>query len=73
MVKIPGTKPGVPAIQMAIEDGININVTLLFAVDAYKAVLEAYIAGLEARVAKKVRRSTRSHRSRASSSAASTA
>ena len=52
MVKIPGTKPGVPAIQMAIEDGININVTLLFAVDAYKAVLEAYIAGLEARVAK---------------------
>ena len=52
MVKIPGTTPGVPAIQMAIEDGININVTLLFAVDAYKAVLEAYIAGLEARVAK---------------------
>ena len=52
MVKIPGTKPGVPAIQMAIEDGTNINVTLLFAVDAYKAVLDAYIAGLEARVAK---------------------
>ncbi|WP_298689811.1 bifunctional transaldolase/phosoglucose isomerase [uncultured Sphingomonas sp.] len=52
MVKIPGTKPGLPAIQMAIEDGININVTLLFAVDAYKAVLEAYIAGLESRVAK---------------------
>ena len=52
MVKIPGTVPGTPAIQESLTAGININVTLLFAVDAYKAVLEAYIAALEARVAK---------------------
>ena len=52
MVKIPGTAPGVPAIQESLTAGININVTLLFAVDAYKAVLEAYISALEARVAK---------------------
>jgi len=52
MVKVPGTEPGVPAIRTLIADGININVTLLFSVDAYKAVLEAYIAGLEARQAK---------------------
>lgn len=49
MVKIPGTAEGVPAIRQAIEDGININVTLLFSLDSYKAVAEAYIAGLEAR------------------------
>ena len=52
MVKIPGTAPGVPAIHDAIEAGININVTLLFAVDAYKQVLEAYISALEARAAR---------------------
>ena len=52
MVKVPGTEAGVPAIRALIEDGLNINVTLLFSVDAYKAVAEAYIAGLEARVAK---------------------
>jgi transaldolase/glucose-6-phosphate isomerase len=52
MVKIPGTEPGVPAIHDAIEAGININVTLLFAIDAYKKVLEAYISALEARVEK---------------------
>ncbi len=52
MVKIPGTKPGVPAIRESLAAGININITLLFAVDAYKAVLEAYISALEARVAK---------------------
>ncbi|MDB5736962.1 MAG: transaldolase, partial [Sphingomonas bacterium] len=52
MVKIPGTTPGTPAIRQALEDGININVTLLFAVDAYKDVLEAYVAALEARLAK---------------------
>ena len=52
MVKIPGTAPGVPAIQESLTAGININVTLLFALDAYKAVLEAYISALEARVAK---------------------
>ena len=52
MVKIPGTEPGVPAIRMAIADGINVNVTLLFALPAYEAVLEAYISGLEDRHAK---------------------
>ncbi|EHH69090.1 bifunctional transaldolase/phosoglucose isomerase [Gluconobacter morbifer] len=50
MVKIPGTTEGCSAIREAIADGININVTLLFSLDAYKAVLEAYISGLEARV-----------------------
>ncbi|KQM13333.1 bifunctional transaldolase/phosoglucose isomerase [Novosphingobium sp. Leaf2] len=52
MVKVPGTPAGVPAIRQLIEDGININVTLLFAVSAYEDVAEAYQAGLEARVAK---------------------
>jgi transketolase len=52
MIKVPGTEAGVPAIRTLIEDGLNINVTLLFSIDAYKAVAEAYVAGLEARVAK---------------------
>ncbi|MEA2444756.1 MAG: transaldolase / glucose-6-phosphate isomerase, partial [Thermoleophilales bacterium] len=49
MVKIPGTDAGVPAIEQAIAEGININVTLLFAVEAYAKVAEAYIRGLERR------------------------
>ncbi len=49
MVKVPGTTAGVAAIRQLIEDGISINVTLLFALDAYQAVAEAYVAGLEAR------------------------
>jgi transaldolase/glucose-6-phosphate isomerase len=49
MVKVPGTEQGVPAVRQLIADGININVTLLFAVDAYKAVVEAYLSGLEER------------------------
>jgi len=52
MVKIPGTPEGIPAFQTATSEGISVNVTLLFAIDAYKAVLEAYISGLEARHAK---------------------
>lgn len=51
MVKVPGTAAGLSAIRTLIEDGININVTLLFAVATYSAVAEAYLAGLEARVA----------------------
>ena len=51
MVKVPGTEAGVPAIRTLIADGININVTLLFAQSAYEAVAEAFIAGLEDRVA----------------------
>ncbi|HTS28634.1 MAG TPA: transaldolase [Bryobacteraceae bacterium] len=49
MVKVPGTVEGVPAFQQLISEGININVTLLFAQSAYYDVLEAYLAGLEAR------------------------
>ena len=47
MIKIPGTAEGLPAIRQAIGEGININVTLLFAQDVYEKVAEAYIAGLE--------------------------
>jgi len=50
MVKVPGTDAGVPAIRQLIEEGININVTLLFSREAYRKVAEAYMAGLEARV-----------------------
>lgn len=50
MIKVPATPEGIPAIQQLISDGIHINVTLLFAVDAYQAVHQAYIAGLEARL-----------------------
>src|SRR3954471_19978977 len=49
MIKIPGTVEGLPAIEEAIYEGININVTLLFSVDAYTRVAEAYIRGLERR------------------------
>jgi transaldolase / glucose-6-phosphate isomerase len=47
MIKIPGTGEGLPAIQQALSEGININVTLLFAQEVYVKVAEAYIAGLE--------------------------
>ncbi|MDP2710280.1 MAG: bifunctional transaldolase/phosoglucose isomerase [Solirubrobacteraceae bacterium] len=49
MIKIPGTPEGLPAIEQAIYEGINVNVTLLFAVEAYATVAEAYIKGLERR------------------------
>lgn len=49
MIKIPGTNEGVAAIEESIYQGININVTLLFAVEAYEAVAEAYLRGLERR------------------------
>jgi transaldolase / glucose-6-phosphate isomerase len=49
MIKIPGTPEGVNAIEQAIYEGINVNVTLLFAVEAYETVAEAYIRGLERR------------------------
>ncbi len=48
MIKVPGTAAGVPAIRDLIADGINVNVTLLFSVEAYLAVAEAHLAGLEA-------------------------
>ena len=47
MIKVPGTAEGIPAFQQLISEGININVTLLFAQAVYEQVAEAYIAGLE--------------------------
>jgi transaldolase/glucose-6-phosphate isomerase len=47
MIKVPGTAQGLPAVQQLIGEGININITLLFAQDVYENVAEAYIAGLE--------------------------
>ncbi|HTB13571.1 MAG TPA: bifunctional transaldolase/phosoglucose isomerase [Bryobacteraceae bacterium] len=47
MIKIPGTSAGLPAIETAISEGINVNVTLLFSQDVYEDVANAYIRGLE--------------------------
>jgi transaldolase / glucose-6-phosphate isomerase len=47
MIKVPGTKPGLPAIRQLIGEGININVTLLFSQLVYEDVVEAYLSGLE--------------------------
>jgi transaldolase len=52
MIKVPGTKEGVPAIRQLLEDGININITLLFAQSVYEQVAELFIAALEARAKK---------------------
>ncbi|HUM13738.1 MAG TPA: transaldolase [Myxococcaceae bacterium] len=52
MIKIPGTPEGVPAIEQAISEGINVNVTLLFSQEAYIQVAEAYLRGLEKRAAR---------------------
>jgi transaldolase/glucose-6-phosphate isomerase len=51
MVKIPATKAGVPAIEQAIADGLNINVTLIFSIERYREVMNAYLSGLERRAA----------------------
>lgn len=50
MVKIPGTHDGVPAVRALTSMGINVNITLLFAIEMYRAVAEAFLAGLEERV-----------------------
>src|ERR1700712_5361468 len=50
MIKIPATDEGVPAIEQALFDGMNINVTLLFSVAAYERVMEAYIRAMERRL-----------------------
>ena len=47
MIKIPATPQGIPAIQQLISEGINVNVTLLFAQETYEQVAQAYLAGLE--------------------------
>lgn len=52
MVKIPGTREGIPAIRKCLADGININITLLFSVDRYGEVMEAYLAAMEERAGK---------------------
>ncbi|MBI4898302.1 MAG: transaldolase [Actinobacteria bacterium] len=51
MIKIPGTSEGLEAIEQAIYEGINVNVTLLFSVEQYADVAEAYVVGLERRLA----------------------
>jgi transaldolase len=50
MIKIPGTEAGLPAITRCIADGISVNVTLLFSVERYAAVIEAWLSGLEQRL-----------------------
>ena len=50
MIKIPATEPGLLAIQKSIASGININITLIFSINRYKSVMEAYINGLEERL-----------------------
>jgi transaldolase len=52
MIKVPGTKEGLPAIRQLLEEGININITLLFAQSVYEEVAEAFNAALEARAKK---------------------
>ncbi|HWE09838.1 MAG TPA: transaldolase [Solirubrobacteraceae bacterium] len=51
MIKIPGTPEGLGAIERGIYEGINVNITLLFAVEAYERVMDAYLKGLERRLA----------------------
>jgi transaldolase len=51
MVKIPGTREGWPAIERCLREGININITLLFSLEHYRAVAEAHLRALEARLA----------------------
>lgn len=51
MIKIPATVEGLPAVRMAIAEGINVNVTLIFSVDRYRDVMDAYLGGLEDRAA----------------------
>jgi transaldolase len=49
-IKIPATEAGLPAITETIANGISVNVTLIFSLDRYRAVMDAYLAGLEKRV-----------------------
>jgi transaldolase/glucose-6-phosphate isomerase len=51
MIKVPATRPGLPAIRQLVGEGININITLLFSQQIYEEVVEAYLAGLENLVA----------------------
>ena len=49
MIKVPGTDEGLPAIEQLLSEGLNVNVTLLFSLAGYEAVMEAYLRGLERR------------------------
>jgi transaldolase/glucose-6-phosphate isomerase len=51
MVKIPATPEGIPAVRAAIAAGINVNITLIFSLERYRAVMDAYLAGLDERLA----------------------
>src|SRR3954463_3075232 len=51
MVKTPATEEGIPAIEQALYEGLNINVTLLFSVDWHRRVMEAFVAAMERRLA----------------------
>ncbi len=51
MIKIPGTREGWPAIERCLREGININITLLFSLEHYQAVSDAFLCALEARLA----------------------
>jgi transaldolase/glucose-6-phosphate isomerase len=50
MIKVPATPEGVPAVEQLISEGINVNITLIFSVDVYEDVMEAFLKGLERRV-----------------------
>ncbi|GAA3094907.1 MULTISPECIES: transaldolase [Nonomuraea] len=52
MIKIPATVEGLPAITQALSEGISVNVTLIFSLERYRAVMDAWLAGLEAAQAK---------------------
>ncbi|MCJ7825726.1 MAG: hypothetical protein MUP44_12570, partial [Anaerolineales bacterium] len=52
MIKIPATRAGIPAIEVAIDAGINVNVTLIFSLERYAEVMQAYLCGLESRHAR---------------------
>lgn len=53
MIKVPGTKAGALAVRQLIAAGINVNITLLFSLDAHRSVIEAYLGGLEDRLARR--------------------
>lgn len=52
MIKVPGAREGIPAITQLLSEGVNINVTLLFSVDRYRDITDAYLKGLEQRLEK---------------------
>lgn len=49
MIKIPATQEGIPAVRMALTEGINVNITLIFSIESYRQVADAYITALEDR------------------------